>query len=174
MVKDNLSFSFRLGNSLTGNEFDEIIRIKDSVWSHPYQSHRKWIEDNLEPEDIHLIVKSEDNAIAYLNMVNLTVMGDSIYNALGIGNVCVYPEYQGKNLGFLLIKLAEYQISQLKKIGILICKDRVKAFYEKCGWSQFKGKVSFKDGKMLEHNIFVDPYNKILLSQPKLILSRDF
>lgn len=174
MVEDNFNISFRLGSILTDNDIDEIISIKDSVWPHPYQSHKKWMDNNLKPNDVHLMIRSASVPIAYLNMVNLTLKADSIFYAIGIGNVCVNPSFQGHNLGFMLVKMAEYHILQNKIPGILVCKDKIRGFYEKCGWQEFKGDVNFEEGKLFEHHLFVAPFAKNLLTYQKLIIDREF
>lgn len=59
---------------------------------------------------------------------------------LGIGNVCVDTEVEHKGFGRLLMDAADIYILEQHKNGVLLCKSKVKGFYEKCGWSVVESK----------------------------------
>lgn len=151
-------FEFIKHKDVTRTQIEEIIKIKNEVWSYPFESHLRWINDNLHNDDYHLIIKSGNVCIGYLNIVNLIINGD--LNVWGIGNVCVSPNWQGQNIGLLLMKIVDYFLVKTKTPGVLICKDHVKLFYIKCGWTVINNPVECLDGNMIDHN-FLGRYFRV-------------
>jgi len=150
-----MEFEFVQHKHISPKQLSEIIAVKGSVWNYPTESHKAWIAENILPDDYHLIVRKDNRPVAYLNLVELSLKSNSdIMPAWGIGNVCVTPESQGKNCGLLLMKLTDFFLAQTKRIGVLICKDRVCAFYKRCNWHEHKGIVFIPDGTRLSYNFF--------------------
>ncbi len=150
-----MEFEFVQHEHISPKQLAEIIDIKGSVWNYSVESHKSWITRNIFSDDYHLILRENNRAIAYLNLVDLSIIfGTMQIQAWGIGNVCVTPKSQGKNYGLLLMKLTDYFFAQTKRIGVLICKDSVCAFYKRCNWHEYKGNVFIPDGTRLSYNFF--------------------
>ena len=124
-----------------------IIDLKNMVWHYPLRSHKQWIDKNLRPEDYHLLLWHDSELAGYLNLVQLKGTTD----AWGIGNVVVNPDKQGQNVGYLLMNLCDFFLVQTKTPGMLICKDSVLVFYEKCGWHEFSGNVRCQSEDITNH-----------------------
>lgn len=150
-----MEFEFVQHKHLSQKQLAEIIAVKGSVWNYPAESHKAWISDNILPYDYHLIVREDNTPVAYLNLVDLSIKSgfDSI-QAWGIGNVCVTPQSQGQNYGLLLMKLTDYFLARTKRIGTLICKDKVRDFYKRCNWHEYNGIVLKPDGIDLTYYFF--------------------
>jgi len=115
-------------------ELDEIIRIKSIAWEFPYKMQMEWISKNLKGLDLHLLLYKNDNAVAYLNLISIELMIDTItFRALGVGNVCAIEK--GKGYGAELMKQTNQYISNENSIGLLFCKTSLTNFYKKFNWS---------------------------------------
>lgn len=150
-----MEFEFVKHDELSISSLDEIISIKGSVWNYPIESHKDWISKNIRPGDYHLIVRNSDKCVAYLNIIDLKITTQqNIFYTWGIGNVCVRPEFQGKNYGLLLLKLVDFFLASTHREGVLICRDQVAPFYERCNWHKYFGTVVIPDGSNLMYNFF--------------------
>ncbi len=150
-----MDFEFVKHDELSTSCLDEIISIKGSVWNYPVESHKDWIAKNIRFGDYHLIVKNRDKYVAYLNIIDLIIKAKQTdILAWGIGNVCVRPEFQGKNYGLLLLKLVDFFLASTHRAGVLICRDQVAPFYERCNWRKYSGSVIVPDGSDLMYNFF--------------------
>lgn len=155
-----MEFAFIKHSELTASQLVEVISIKSSVWNYTVDEHKKWIESNIDRNDYHLLISDNNQIVAYLNLVDVTIMTNSQeLSAWGIGNVCVSPNRQGQNIGLLLMKLVDYFLATTKRIGILICRDKVAPFYERCHWNKFLGIVSMPDNKTLPYNLYISHTN---------------
>ena len=119
-----------------------ICRFKNLNWSYPIESHRRWIDNNLTEGDIHILLKDNDKLIGYLNIVNVSIQcdGETLY-VLGIGNVCIHPDNKCLGLGALIMSAAKYYCRRNNRVGVLLCQDKNKAFYDACNWYRFNGTV---------------------------------
>lgn len=159
------SFEFVEHNSLTFGQLKAIIRLKDAVWKYPIASHIAWLRDNLKDGDYHLLLWGNNELVGYLNIVRLS----GTLRAWGIGNVVIDPRMQGRNMGLLLMNLADYFLANTNIPGMLICKDHVANFYMKCGWTEFHDNVFLPDGTLLEHHFFTrrmeSEYNELKIDR---------
>lgn len=111
----------------------DIIDIKSKAWEYSYQEHMQWIENNILPDDIHILLLENNKYVAYLNLVDITLMIDnSNHKGYGVGNVCSIEK--GKGYGKKLMKFANNIIIEEKRVGLLFCKDSLVDFYSKTDW----------------------------------------
>lgn len=116
------------------NELNEIIKIKSVAWAYPYEKQLEWLNANLKDSDLHLILLKNNEAVAYLNLIDIEVDIDNCkIKAFGVGNVCAIEK--GKGYGNELMKHTNQYIIEKKRIGLLFCKKELIDFYEKYGWS---------------------------------------
>lgn len=112
----------------------QVIAIKNVAWSHSEESQWAWMQNNLNPEDLHCLLLEDEHPIGYVNLVNEQLI-DGNENSIwiwGIGNVCV--AIKGKGYGAELMEKTNEFITITKRVGLLLCHERVRNFYEKCGW----------------------------------------
>ena len=114
---------------------NQIINIKSINWHYPYESHVKWIEENLKYSDLHLLLNKRDDLVGYLNLITIRfeIDGD-VYHGYGVGNVCVTEK--GKRYGVTLIETANRFISDNNKIGLLFCESELVSFYGRNNWKR--------------------------------------
>lgn len=150
-----------------GLTINEIIKLKQQYWPYSYENQIVWMNNNLNKDDHHLIIKNNDNEgiIAYLNLINVKVNGVPFF---GIGNVCVDKNFIGKGIGTLLINISKYYSQQFCLDMILLCKKDLIDFYKKCGFYPYNGNVyingilfnntaMFLNNKLdLDKSIFID------------------
>lgn len=112
----------------------EICKIKSIAWPYPLESQKKWIENNILPNDLHFLLYDEHNeVVAYLNLVCVEVyINNRVINVFGIGNVCA--KFQGKGLGQLIMKQVSDYLLDNNFIGLLFCSAALTSFYKKFGW----------------------------------------
>lgn len=169
----NNSFTVRcvLHKDLQTDELEKIISLKMQHWKYCRDSQNKWIINNINPNDIHLMILIEgDNLIAYLNIVDIvTFSNDEEISYFGVGNVCVDQKFVRLGYGFLLMQVSRFILKQFGMPGILICKKYLIEFYLKGGWLLYNGLVTIQgkdfDGALLStENIATD----------KIVLPRNF
>lgn len=130
-------------NKLDNNNLGKIVSLKMQHWDYKKEDQIKWINENLEDGDYHLLLKNEkDVLMAYLNIVPVRVsMCGSVALFSGIGNVCVNSKHGGKGYGLLIMNIAGFFIKEFKRPGILMCKEQLISFYKKAGWHKYNGKA---------------------------------
>lgn len=144
--------SFILNNEISNNLKFKIIKLKQQYWNYPLKSQLKWMNENLNENDIHLcIFNKNDEIIAYLNIVKVNICDGPYFGKFsGIGNVCVDINYLKIGLGKLLIQIFNYFLKSINQDGLLICKPNLVNFYSKCGWKLFEGRISY-GGKYIDN-----------------------
>lgn len=117
-----------------------VISIKQRAWPYPEKSQRKWIEENLKPEDIHVFLCFKGEDVAYLNLVQIQVqINEKNYEGYGIGNVCA--KIKGKGYGNQLIGLANDYLKTNNKVGLLFCHTPLIKFYTGCNWTLLPSEI---------------------------------
>ena len=171
MVIDNFKICFIEDRELNEDMIREIIKIKQHHWNYSYDEHKKWIRENINHDEHHLIVMNSNNqAIAYLNIIKTSIIYNNIEEeVLGVGNVCVDKNYSGKGIGKLIMDICNYYLSSCGKRSILLCKQDLVKFYEKSGWNKYEGELYINDTKcnvelMLSDNVI----------SPQVTVTRNF
>lgn len=125
---------------------DAIIRLKQQYWHYSYEQHKKWIHDNIDESEYHLVIMSSNNeVVAYLNIVKTNINYEgNIEEVMGVGNVCVDTKYSGQGIGQLLMNICNYYLDSFKIRAILLCQENLVKFYKKSGWMKYNGKVYLK------------------------------
>lgn len=119
----------------------KIISIKTISWPHSFDSQLKWIEENLDGGDLHVLLYINSELVCYLNLVNVEVeINNCKYSVLGIGNVC--SKYRGKGFGNNLMEYVNDYLLQNSKIGLLFCKEALVPFYKKNNWSHISNEIT--------------------------------
>ena len=110
-----------------------VIDIKNAAWPYPIESQRKWIAENQSSEDLHVILKDDNDDLAYMDLcpVNAEVDGHQM-SFMGIGNVC--SKTKGKGHGGVLVTRVNKYLEDNNLKGMLFCKDHVMRFYAHYGW----------------------------------------
>ena len=83
-----------------------------------------------------VMIEENQTIIAYNAIIEREIIiGSDVFSSIGIGNVCVDSEYQGRSLAKILM---EKSIEQARKskydLGFLFCKEKIKDIYQKSGW----------------------------------------
>ena len=116
-----------------------IIKLKQDHWKYSYESQKKWIDDNMNPADLHLLLKKDGELVAYLAISFVEIATDSrLVTVMGIGNVCVSLKHIKQGFGKLIVEKSNEIIRQRGYLGILLCHPMLLPFYEKCGWFNVK------------------------------------
>jgi len=131
-------------SDLSKADLDEIIKIKSVAWPYPYEKQTEWIKANLKGSDLHLILLKNNEAVAYLNLIDIELEIDNkLFNAFGVGNVCAIQK--GEGYGNELMKQTNQYITEKVRIGLLFCKKELVDFYKKYGWNRIdKNKLTLK------------------------------
>ena len=110
-----------------------VIQIKNSAWPHPIESQLRWIKENQNPEDLHVLLKDGVNDYAYMDLCPVKAIVDGNETAfMGIGNVC--SKTKGQGYGGILVELVNKYIKENSLRGLLFCKDHVVLFYAHYNW----------------------------------------
>lgn len=130
------------------NDLNQIIKVKSLAWPYTYQMQIKWMNENLNGSDLHLILNKDSKTVAYLNLINIDLrINNKECQSFGIGNVC--SAENGKGYGNELMKLTNRFIKEDNKPGLLFCKPSLVGFYEKFYWAVIeKNKLKLKVNNM--------------------------
>lgn len=124
-------------SDISEDELTEICKLKVIRWDYTLEQHKKWMSDNIQPNDYHILVKDAEKLIGYTNLVDITVIiNNDKVKARGIGNVCTSET--GRGFGNLLMENVNIVVKQNKWLGVLLCKDQLVTYYQKFGWILLK------------------------------------
>lgn len=157
-------------SEITPEDIGQVIAIKQKAWPYPWESQKKWLEDNLSPDDIHVFLVDDEEYTAYLNLVKIQFcINDLFYDGYGIGNVCA--SIKGKGFGNKLVRLTNSFLVEMDKTGLLFCHTPLIHFYSKCNWELVLSEKCVKP--ILEDGIHAMIYNapvsiRTLMYQGKL------
>ena len=99
--------------------------------------------------------------MSHVEIINrMATVGGVSLRLGGIGGVATHPEWRGRGLATLALRLAEVWLRELllADFGLLICSQARRPFYERLGWrvvdgplvfDQPTGKVTFGDVTMV-------------------------
>lgn len=160
-------------SELTDDILDEIIKLKQQHWCYSYESQLEWINNFIEPEAVHLLLKLNDRYIGYLSIRNIGIIidGKNIVGK-GLGNVCVDARYRKFGYGKKIVEKANEIILSAGDVGILLCHTHLISFYEKCGWHKVK-----YDNLEIDKKVFTDVlmvFNYELKRVSDVLLDRNF
>ena len=125
-------------SDLSQRDLLRICELKNQHWPYGMESQTQWMQNNLQDADYHLLglKEDEDRLTAYLTVTELTVERDGkSERMLGLGCVCVDKRIEHGGYGKQLVKAANAFIRSQQCEGILLCKDSLVGFYQKCGWN---------------------------------------
>jgi predicted GNAT family N-acyltransferase len=127
----------------------KIFEIKSIAWNYPFEEQLKWVSNNLNDDDLHVLLQDElGEFFAYLNLVSIKLsFKEKEINAFGVGNVC--SKIRNKGYGVELIANTNLYLKEINKTGILFCKKELSEFYSKLSWKVVK----------IEKNIYEMSYN---------------
>ncbi len=137
-----------------------IAYLKDQHWPYGVESQILWMKKNIEMEDVHLMGEEQvsNNIVlrAYTTLSNINVeLDNQNISCVGVGGVCVDKDVEHSGLGRLLLQEAEKYIINQDKLGILLCKESLTPFYQKCGWNELDYSEALVAGKKYDHSIMV-------------------
>jgi hypothetical protein len=137
--------------NLKEEELLEICKVKSISWKYFLYEHRRWINDNINEEDLHFCLKNKLKTIGYLNLVKRKLkINNVIYDIWGVGNVCASEK--GTGIGKELMNRLNVFFNNKKCYSLLLCKDSLIDFYKKFGW-----KVIYRSEKvnyMINENLY--------------------
>ncbi|MBN1816980.1 MAG: GNAT family N-acetyltransferase [Sedimentisphaerales bacterium] len=83
-----------------------------------------------------VVARDAGGIAAHAAVVDRTIrVGDTSLRIAGFGNVCALPEYRKTGLIDQVLKRAVEEARQRKfPVGLLFCRDYVRAVYERNGW----------------------------------------
>ncbi len=100
------------------------------------------------------IIEDDGNVIAYVGVIDRTIrVGGRNRRVAGVQNVCVLPEYRGRQLSDSVLKAA-MQEALIRKFdfGLLFTQEKIKTVYARTGWRQiYKSKfIRAENGLRIE------------------------
>ncbi len=141
---------------LTPTVLDIIIDIKSKSWDYTYKEQKSWIDKNIHNKDLHLLLKKNNNYVAYMNLIDISVLvNDIIEKMYGVGNVCAIEKRLG--YGSELMKLSNQYILRNNNPSILFCKKELIDFYSNFNWRLLKQDMVFSP--FCNNDIFTMVFN---------------
>lgn len=152
-----MKFEFIKHSNCNPNNITEICKIKNQYWVYSIEEQKKWLNNNISKDDFHVLLYEDTNKlVGYLSLVLINVkFEDHVEEMYGVGSVCVDENNRGEKLGYLLMKLVDFFLYKKNKKGILLCKNSLVEFYEKCNWIQYTNKVICNNSVFLD-NVFIN------------------
>ncbi|WP_035785632.1 GNAT family N-acetyltransferase [Butyrivibrio sp. XPD2002] len=168
---------FKKTSELLNEESDMIISLKQQHWGYSYEEQKVWLDNNILPDDSHLLIFKGGVLVAYLNAINVNVsINKYLHRMLGIGNVCVRKEFTHLGAGTVLMSFMNSLIKEFERPGILLCKEELVSFYKQTSWIEVFSSETFVVDQLFKHKVMLyDPNNMVILKRPMVIeLSRNF
>lgn len=136
--------------NLTSDFLETICALKSVAWNYPIEDQKKWIELNVKPNDIHVLLVDNGDYTAYLNLVqtSITTKENNLIEVVGVGNVCA--KVQKKGYGSALMSMLMDYFTEKNEIVILLCKKELIPFYKNFGYVL---------DQELKENVFSMSYN---------------
>lgn len=171
MLINEIKICFSEDSEITEDLIDKIIKVKHNYWQYTHQQHKRWIQENINENEYHLVlIDSNNQVIAYLNIIKTIIKYDGIIeDVMGIGNVCVSTEFSKQGIGQLLMNICNYYLDNFGKQSILLCKESLVNFYQKSGWMIYNGEI-YLNGILLESKLMT----KKSLEVSSISLERNF
>lgn len=120
-------------SKVSSQEVLNICKIKSIFGKYSLDSQLKWLDNNINQDDIHFMLQEESSLVAYLNLIKISVeINNKQYNCLGIGNVCSIKK--GKGYGKVIMEKLNIYLTHNNIIGLLFCKDELVPFYKLFHW----------------------------------------
>lgn len=137
---------------LSDNTINEILEIKNQRWSYGISSQKEWFEKNIDQNDYHFLIYSEDKLLAYANLVCLKVLiNHQLIDTLGLGNVCTSTLVSNQGFGKLLMASINMFLKKSNKSAFLLCKQELIDFYKLNNWILLDCKKVLFNGEVLNH-----------------------
>lgn len=153
-----MEFKFIKHTDISTETLFEIVSIKSKQWNYTNEQHLKWIIDNIQPNDIHVLMSIENKNLAYMNLVQIEVVINNIkLPFLGIGNVCAIEK--GKGYGRNLMNGVNEFLEINNFNAILLCKDELVNFYTNFNWKLVK-RETIINSNYLETNLMTFNLNQ--------------
>lgn len=120
-----------------------IIALKRQHWNYSCDSQLNWLSTHLSGNDTHVCMGSNDHLIAYMNAVELKIIADGeTGSACGIGNICVDRSHSKMGWGLSLLSFYHCILKESGRKGILLCRDELVDYYNKCNWKPIDKSVA--------------------------------
>jgi aminoglycoside 2'-N-acetyltransferase I len=91
-----------------------------------------------QPKTLHVFVVEDGVTVSHAGIVERTVtVGGDLVLVFGIGGVLTRPDCRGKGFGQMAVQRAEEHARRHENVnfGLLFCRDAVRPWYERLGWS---------------------------------------
>lgn len=130
-----MKFELVKNEELTENQLYSIASLKAQHWLHPVESQIEWMRKNYNCSDTHIILINNNTVVGYVAIAALSIVvdGKSI-NALGASCLCVDKQYHGRGYGMSIMDRALEFARDNNKPLCLLCKEKLVALYNKCGY----------------------------------------
>ena len=149
-----------------------LIKLKQQYWPYDTESQKRWLLDNINHDDYHVMLTDGVVLFAYLNMVNVEVTVDNQqYKMLGVGNVCVDGSQTNNGLGGVLMAYINAFIKKTQLCGVLLCKEEVIDFYRKSNWKVMTANKVVVQGCPFDHYVMMYDPMKVITSRPSSLVS---
>jgi hypothetical protein len=163
-----MEIRFLIHRDISKDILSHICRLKDESWPHGVAEQEKWIRENINDEDIHVLIYDENiHLIGYTNLVKRQLVFNNTKNFLGIGNVCVAKKIEKSGVGkYMMVGINDYLVTN-NTIGLLFCKEALLGFYKKCNWTLLEGNIIEADYEL--ENIYAMIFNVKNVSSLRLM-----
>lgn len=132
------TFQYIRHSDLTLDQMQQIIHLKQQHWKYSQASQIRWLQQNLQPCDIHLLLfknMPEPLLVGYLVLIEMNIrVGHGWCKAYEVSTVCIDQKCRHDGRGTSLLKEASRYIHDRQFIGILRCDNALRNFYERLGW----------------------------------------
>lgn len=146
-----MRFVTKLTVQLLPKELLNIYNLKNSKWNYGIKSQKKWFEENINDNDIHCLLKNNNNIIAYNCLRFIKVLNYKKKVNYLIRDTLIAK----KNINFFFLKKfiekTNKVIKKKSEYGFLFCPKNLIKLNEIFGWNRllYKPKVNFLRNKNL-------------------------
>ena len=140
---------FKTSKKLNKKQIIDLCNLKKQHWKFNLKEQAKWFQNNAKSSDKHFLIYSKKTLVGYVHLGLRSYFNKKVkFKYVLFRNLIVEKKHRKKNISFIIMKKANEYIKKGKKIGFLICKEKMCKFYKKFGWKI----VLKKDYKLIDHN----------------------
>jgi hypothetical protein len=151
-------------------DIKKVCILKDTQWKFGLKSQLEWFKKNIKLNDVHILLKRDNNLIGYTLLRKRTyIIKSNLQKSLKFRErECVYwyfdthivkKNYRGMGYNRILMKASEKVIKNY--LGLLICSSNLINYYKKFQWKLIKLNLF----KIIDHPFST---NAMLFNQQKI------
>ena len=133
-MNNAITFKTKVTKKITKKDIEKILKLKNSHWKYTLKNQLTYFLKNYNDDDLHNMMFFKKKFIGYTALRKKKIK-DIKY--LIFDTLVIDKKFRSNGLGLKMMKFNNKIIKNKKLPSILICRKKIKKFYEKNKWKKF-------------------------------------